>query len=138
MTAVMIGIDPVKRSHAMAVLDPAKQQLAALEVVTDSAGYRDMLRLAKRWKQRTWAVEGAGGAGVQLAQRLVDDGETVIDVPPKLSTGRGCSTSGAAARATRATPEPSPWSPCGPGPGPGPGPCVGHGRRRDGRDPADE
>jgi transposase len=33
-----------------------------------------------------WAVEGAGGVGVQLAQRLVAAGETVLDVPPKLST----------------------------------------------------
>jgi transposase len=86
VTAVMIGVDPAKRSHAMAVLDSSEQQLAALQVVNDSAGYRDMLRLAKRWPQRTWAVEGAGGVGVQLAQRLVADGETVIDVPPKLST----------------------------------------------------
>ena len=45
-----------------------------------------MLRMAKRWPRRTWAVEGAGGVGVQLAQRLLADGETVIDVPPKLST----------------------------------------------------
>jgi hypothetical protein len=29
---------------------------------------------------------GAGGVGLQLAQRLVADGETVLDVPPKLST----------------------------------------------------
>ncbi len=85
MTAVMIGVDPAKRVHAMAVLGPDEQQLAALEVVNDSAGYRDMLRLAKRWPRRTWAIEGAGGIGVQLAQRLVADGETVIDVPPKLS-----------------------------------------------------
>jgi transposase len=86
MTAVMIGVDPAKRSHAMAVLDGTEEQLAALQVVNDSAGYRDMLRLAKRWPDRTWAVEGAGGVGVQLAQRLVADGERVIDVPPKLST----------------------------------------------------
>lgn len=86
MTAVMIGIDPAKRSHAMAVLDRNEEQLGALQVVNDSKGYREMLRLAKRWKQRTWAVEGAGGIGVQLAQRLVADGETVLDVPPKLST----------------------------------------------------
>jgi transposase len=86
MTAVMIGVDPAKRVHSMAVLGPDEQQLAALEVVNDSAGYRDMLRLAKRWPRRTWAIEGAGGIGVQLAQRLVADGETVIDVPPKLST----------------------------------------------------
>ena len=85
MTAVMIGVDPAKRMHAMAVLGPDEEQLAALEVVNDSAGYRDMLRLAKRWPRRTWAIEGAGGIGVQLAQRLVADGETVIDVPPKLS-----------------------------------------------------
>jgi phosphoglycerate dehydrogenase-like enzyme len=86
MTAVMSGVDPAKRSHAMAVLDGTEEQLAALQVVNDSAGYRDMLRLAKRWPDRTWAVEGAGGVGVQLAQRLVAYGERVIDVPPKLST----------------------------------------------------
>ena len=86
MTAVVIGVDPAKRSHAMAVLDRNENQFAALQVVNDSAGYREMLRLAKRWPQRTWAVEGAGGVGVQLAQRLVADGESVIDVPPKLST----------------------------------------------------
>jgi len=86
VTAVVIGIDPAKRSHAMAVLDQHEEQLAALQVGNDSAGYRAMLALAKRWKNRVWAVEGAGGVGVQLAQRLVADGETVVDVPPKLST----------------------------------------------------
>jgi transposase len=82
----MIGIDPSKGSHAMSVLGPDERELAALEVVNDSAGYRAMLQLAKRWPHRTWAVEGAGGVGVQLAQRLVADGEKVLDVPAKLST----------------------------------------------------
>jgi transposase len=86
VTAVVIGVDPAKRSHAMAVLDQHEEQLAALQVSNDSAGYRAMLVLAKRWKTRVWAVEGAGGVGVHLAQRLVADGETVLDVPPKLST----------------------------------------------------
>jgi transposase len=86
VTAVVIGVDPAKRSHAMAVLDQHEEQLAALQVGNDSAGYRAMLALAKRWKIRVWAIEGAGGVGVQLAQRLVADGETVVDVPPKLST----------------------------------------------------
>ncbi len=86
MTAVVIGVDPAKRSHSMAVLDEREELLAVLTVVNDSAGYRDMLRLAKRWPRRIWAVEGAGGVGVQLAQRLVADGENVVDVPPKLST----------------------------------------------------
>lgn len=83
---VIIGIDPAKHSHALAVLDGTEQQLAALQVSNDNEGYRAMLRLARRWKQRTWAVEGASGVGTQLAQRLVADGEDVVDVPPKLST----------------------------------------------------
>lgn len=86
MTAVMIGVDPAKRSHAMAVLDPDENEQAALQVRNDNDGYREMLRLARRWPQRTWAVEGAGGVGVHLAQRLVADGENVVDVPPKLAT----------------------------------------------------
>jgi hypothetical protein len=56
----MIGVDPAERSHAMAVLDGREEQLAALGVLNDSAGYRDMPRLARRWPQRTWAIEGAG------------------------------------------------------------------------------
>ena len=83
---VMIGLDPAKHSHAMAVLDSAERQLAALQVANDNDGYRAMLRLARRWPQRTWAVEGASGVGTHLAQRLLTDGESVLDVPPKLST----------------------------------------------------
>jgi transposase len=85
-TAVVLGVDPAKRSHAMAVLDEREQLLAQLQVPNSNDGYREMLRLARRWPHRTWAVEGAGGVGAQLAQRLVADGETVVDVPPKLST----------------------------------------------------
>jgi hypothetical protein len=32
-----------------------------------------------------WAVEGGNGIGRHIAQRLVADGETVVDVPAKLS-----------------------------------------------------
>jgi transposase len=46
-----------------------------------------------------WAVEGCQGVGPHLAQRLVADGETVLDVPAKLSararvfsTGQGRKT----------------------------------------------
>lgn len=85
MTAVVIGVDPAKRSHAMVVLDDRERQLAALQVSNDNDGYREMLRLARKWKDRTWVIEGAGGVGCHLAQRLVADGETVVDVPAKLS-----------------------------------------------------
>jgi transposase len=43
------------------------------------------LRYAKQWPDRLWAVEGCSGIGHHVASRLVTAGETVVDVPPKLS-----------------------------------------------------
>jgi transposase len=37
------------------------------------------------YPDRVWAVEGGNGAGRPLAQRLLADGEHVVDVPAKLS-----------------------------------------------------
>jgi len=66
---------------------------------TDRAGYRAMLAAGRCWPERTWAVEGCQGIGRHVAQRLVADGETVVDVPAKLSararvfsTGQGRKT----------------------------------------------
>jgi transposase len=40
---------------------------------------------AKAWPDRVWAVEGANGTGRPLAQRLLEAGENVVDVPAKLA-----------------------------------------------------
>jgi transposase len=40
---------------------------------------------AKRFPKRRWAMENAGGLGRHLAGRLAAAGESVVDVPPKLS-----------------------------------------------------
>jgi transposase len=48
-------------------------------------GFQQLRRWAGRWPQRCWAVEGAHGIGRALAQRLVGDGEHVVDVPAKLA-----------------------------------------------------
>jgi len=42
-------------------------------------------RWANGFPERRWAVEGAGGIGRPLAQKLLAGGECVVDVPPKLS-----------------------------------------------------
>jgi transposase len=44
-----------------------------------------MRSYVRQWSQRTWAVEGSNGAGWSVAQRLLADGEQVVDVPAKLS-----------------------------------------------------
>ena len=41
--------------------------------------------LRKAWPERVWAVEGGNGAGRPLAQRLLEAGEQVVDVPAKLA-----------------------------------------------------
>jgi hypothetical protein len=44
-----------------------------------------MLRYARQWPERVWAIEGCAGIGKHIANRLLADGEQVVDVPPKLS-----------------------------------------------------
>jgi hypothetical protein len=86
MAAVVIGVDPAKRSHTVEGIDGREQVLATGRFDNDNTGYRAMRALGKRWPGRVWAVEGASGVGRQLAQRLLSDGERVLDVPSKLST----------------------------------------------------
>ena len=82
----VIGVDPAKRSNTIEVLDSAEKVLLTARFENTRVDYRRMLALVKRWPERTWAVEGATGVGLGLAQRLVSDGERVVDVPSKLST----------------------------------------------------
>ena len=48
-------------------------------------GCAQLIAFAARWAQRRWAVEGCHGAGRSLAQRLVTDGEMVLDGPARLA-----------------------------------------------------
>ena len=85
MVAVMIGVDPHKRSNTAVVLDRHERVLARRRFDNNSAGYRALKNFVCSYKQRTWAVEGARGVGLSLAQRLASEGELVVDVPAFLS-----------------------------------------------------
>ena len=85
MTGVIIGVDPHKQSATIEVVDHHGHLLGSGRYATDQAGYAAMRGYVKAWPQRTWAIEGANGAGRPLAQRLVEAGEEVLDVPAKLS-----------------------------------------------------
>lgn len=83
---VMISVDPHKASNTAAVMDPTtKIVIASRRFANTGTGYRQLRDFGERWQQRRWAVEGCHGAGRSLAQRLVVDGETVLDVPAKLA-----------------------------------------------------
>jgi transposase len=83
---VMIAVDPHKASNTAAVLDPVtKTVIESARFANSQEGYVRLTGFAARWGQRQWAVEGCHGAGRSLAQRLVADGEQVLDVPAKLA-----------------------------------------------------
>jgi transposase len=92
-------MDPHKRSATIEVMAGDEAVLGGGRYATDVAGYRAMRQYALQFPHRTWAIEGCNGIGRHIAMRLLADGETVIDVPPKLSararvfaTGQGRKT----------------------------------------------
>jgi transposase len=91
---VIIGMDPHKRSATIEVIDPTGRRLAVGRFGTDKAGYAEMLAAGRAHADRVWAVEGCNGIGRHIAHRLVHDGETVFDVPPKLSAQVGTFATG--------------------------------------------
>ena len=82
---VMIGVDPHKASHTAAALDEHGHLLGQQRIPATLDGYQQLRQWAERWPQRCLAVEGAHGIGRALAQRLVGDGEQVLEVPAKLA-----------------------------------------------------
>jgi len=85
MAKVFIGVDPHKLSATIEVVDGRERVLATGRFGTDKAGYAAMRKQVASYPNRVWAVEGSNGTGRPLAQRLLADGEYVVDVPAKLS-----------------------------------------------------
>ncbi|MGW4535980.1 IS110 family transposase [Nocardia sp. NPDC004340] len=83
--AVIIGMDPHKRSATIEVIDHTGKIRAVGRYGTDKAGYAEILTAGRKFGNRVWAAEGCNGIGRHIAHRLVHDGETVLDVPAKLS-----------------------------------------------------
>ena len=99
MSRVVIGMDPHKRTATIEIMASDETVAGRGRYTTDAAGYRSMLAEARRWPERMWAIEGCQGIGRHIANRLLADGEQVVDVPPKLSartrvfaTGQGRKT----------------------------------------------
>src|SRR6478736_4255175 len=98
-TRVVIGMDPHKRSVTIEVMAGDETVHGGGRFATDRVGYQALLRYARKWPDRVWAIEGCSGIGRHVAMRLLDEGEVVVDVPPKLSararvfaTGQGRKT----------------------------------------------
>jgi transposase len=104
---VVIGMDPHKRSATIEVMTGDETIVGAGRFGTGRDGYAAMTRYAKQWPNRVWAIEGCQGIGRHIANRLLADGEQVLDVPPRLSararvfaTGQGRKTDATDAHTT--------------------------------------
>ena len=79
---MIIGIDPQKMSHTANAVEPATNSTAAsIRIDATLTGYRQLMRWARQFPDRRWAVANARGLGRHLAQWLIARGEVVLDVP---------------------------------------------------------
>lgn len=99
MEQVIIGVDPHKLSVTIEVVDERERALGSGRFTTDKTGFAALRRYVSQWPVRLWSVEGSLGVGRPLAQRLLEVGEDVVDVPAKLAararlldTGHGRNT----------------------------------------------
>jgi transposase len=77
---VVIGVDPHKRLNAVVVVNAKGTVLARQQFPNTNDGFRALKVFWRQWRPRTWAIEGCNGVGKYLAQRLVAEGEHVVDV----------------------------------------------------------
>jgi hypothetical protein len=87
--AVMIGIDPHKRSHTAVALDGTEEVLGQLRVTADRRQLDRLLRFAKPWPERVWAVENANGLGRMLSRQLLAAGRPSWMSPRSCRPGCG-------------------------------------------------
>jgi transposase len=84
---VVIGIDSHKRTHTAVAVNEAGARLGETTVATTPAGHLALLRWARRWRARSFALEDCRHLTRRLEHDLLRAGETVRRVPPKLMAG---------------------------------------------------
>src|SRR5215207_10577704 len=79
---MIIGVDPHKSTHTATAVDPqTNRTVASVRIDASLAEYRWLLRWARQFDSRRWAVENAEGLGRHLSSWLLARGEEVVDVP---------------------------------------------------------
>jgi hypothetical protein len=103
MEHVIIGVDPHKLWVTIEVVDHHEELLGSGRFTIDRAGYAAMRNYAGAWPEWVWAVEGSNGAGRPLAQRLLEDGDTLWTSRRSSPPESGCLTPATTARPTPVT-----------------------------------
>ncbi|MBC8508540.1 MAG: IS110 family transposase [Chloroflexi bacterium] len=85
---ITLGVDSHKDSHTIYAVNAVGRPLDQVTVANDSDGYESAYQWASQQATaRRWGIENCGHFGRGLAQYLLGQGETVVEVSPHL-TGR--------------------------------------------------
>ena len=85
---VTIGVDPHKRTHSAVAVDALGRELAARTEAAITDGFGTLLLWARRLEsERVWVVEDCRHVSGPFERFLIDHGETVVRLPPRLMAG---------------------------------------------------
>lgn len=83
---IAVGIDTHKASLAVCVVDGLGRKLGETTVANDAAGHLHLERFLRSLPtDRCVGIEGSGGHGAALAERLQAGGERIVEVPARLT-----------------------------------------------------
>lgn len=81
---MIIGADLHKRSHTVVAVDEHGRKLAERTVRATPHGHLELLRWARGFGERRWALEDSRHLSRRLERDLLSAGESVVRGPPKL------------------------------------------------------
>ena len=82
---VTIGVDPHKQTHTGVAVDPLGVQIAQLTVAARGEGFGQLLEWARKLDgERAWVIEDVRHVSGSFERFLIDRGETVVRLPPRL------------------------------------------------------
>lgn len=84
---VVLGTDVHKRTHTIVAVDERGRRLGERTVSATRDGHLDLLRWARQWPERRFAIEDGRHLSRRLEVDLLRAGEDVVRVPPKLMAG---------------------------------------------------
>jgi transposase len=75
---VVIGVDSHKRTHTVVAVDGNGRKLAEKTAATSPEGHLELIRWARRWRDRTWALEDCRHLTRRLEADLLKGGEQAV------------------------------------------------------------
>jgi transposase len=82
---VTIGIDPHKQAHTGVGVDPLGVQVSQRTVAARREGFGQLLQWGRKLdSERVWVIEDVRHVSGSLERFLIDRGETVVRLPPRL------------------------------------------------------